>query len=323
MKWFPKFDLLGLNISELNFSKKKRGKKSPKLSGILPERFTRRDCGGRVAEVFDLIGRFTPITAGMKLDISELSLRGLDWEDLVPEDLVHKWINNFDTLSQLNEIQFRRTIVPEDAINLDVETIEMADASLEIACVAIYARFKRKNGSYSCQLIFARSKILPKGMSIPRAELFAAGLNASTSHVVNLALDKYVKNRVSLTDSQIVLYWINNPQLQLKQWVRNRVIEINCLTQKENWFYVESRNMTADVGTRRGVKLSDILENSTWVKGENWAKYDRAQFPIKRFDELKLRKEDFENHSYEILKSDIVDNEWVNKQLSTLYCVNY
>ena len=59
------------------------------------------------------------------------------------------------------------------------------------------------------------------------------------------------------------------------------------------------------------------------MKGENWAKYDRAQFPIKRFDELKLRKEDFENHSDEILKSDIVDNEWVNKQLSTLYCVNY
>ena len=81
MKWFPKFDLLGLNISELNFSKKKRGKKSPKLSGMLPERFTKRDCVGRLAEVFDLIRRFTPITAGMKLDISELSLRGLDWED--------------------------------------------------------------------------------------------------------------------------------------------------------------------------------------------------------------------------------------------------
>ena len=89
-------------------------------------------------------------------------MRGLDWEDFVPEDLVHKWINDFDTLSQLNEIQFRRTIVPEDDINLDVETIELAVASLEIACAAIYARFKRKNGLYSCQLIFASSKILTK-----------------------------------------------------------------------------------------------------------------------------------------------------------------
>ena len=203
---------------------KKWGKKSPKLSGILPERFTRRDCVGRVAEVFDLIGRFTPVIAGLKLDISDSSLRGLDWEDFVPEDLVHKWINNFGTLSQLNEIQFHRTIVPEDAINLDVETIEMADASLEIACAAIYARFKRKNGLYSCQLIFARSKILPEGMRLHRAELFAAVFNASTSHVVNLALDKYIKNRVSLTDSQIVLYWINNPQLQLKRWIRNRLL---------------------------------------------------------------------------------------------------
>ena len=28
----------------------------------------RRDCVGKVAEIFDLIGKVTPITCGMKLD---------------------------------------------------------------------------------------------------------------------------------------------------------------------------------------------------------------------------------------------------------------
>ena len=103
------------------------------------------------------------------------------------------WKNNFETITQFGEIKVRRAIVPEDAINLDMETIEMSNSSLNIACSAIYGRFLRKNGSYSCQLIFARSKIVPDNMTIPRAELFAAVLNATTGHVVHLSLSKYIK----------------------------------------------------------------------------------------------------------------------------------
>ena len=76
------------------------------MSGILPEKFTRRDCASRTAEVFDLIGRFTPITAGIKLDLSELSLRGLDWDSIIPYDLVPQWRNNFETIKKLGEIKF-------------------------------------------------------------------------------------------------------------------------------------------------------------------------------------------------------------------------
>ena len=100
-----------------------------------------------------------------------------------------------DTISKLKEIKFRRAVVPDDAINLDMETIEMSDASQNLACSALYARFKRKNGLHSCQLLFARSKVLPKNMSIPRSELFAAVLNATTGNIVNLALGKFTVQR--------------------------------------------------------------------------------------------------------------------------------
>ena len=36
-------------------------------------------------------------------------------------------------------------MLPEDAVRLDMETLEMADASLNMACSAVYARFKRNN----------------------------------------------------------------------------------------------------------------------------------------------------------------------------------
>ena len=66
--------------------------------------------------------------------------------------------------------------------------------SLEMACSVVYVRIKRKNGKYSCQNVFAKSKIIPDGMSIPRAELVAATLNAATGHVVKLSLGDYIKS---------------------------------------------------------------------------------------------------------------------------------
>ena len=77
MKWFPKLDVLSLNIGEWNFGKKNRGKKSTQLEGLLPDKLTKRYCAGRIAEIFDLLGKFTPIKAGLKLDLSELFKRKL------------------------------------------------------------------------------------------------------------------------------------------------------------------------------------------------------------------------------------------------------
>ena len=44
-----------------------------------------------------------------------------------------------------------------------------------------FVRFKRKNGDYSCQLIFSRTKIV-HDITVPRAELVAAVLNCSVGH---------------------------------------------------------------------------------------------------------------------------------------------
>ena len=51
MKWFPKGDYLTLNIRDLNFSRKLRGRKSSLSTSRKPENLTRRDCEGKVAEL--------------------------------------------------------------------------------------------------------------------------------------------------------------------------------------------------------------------------------------------------------------------------------
>ena len=43
-----------------------------------------------------------------------------------------------------------------------IDTLDTADTSTQLIGVAIYARFKLNNGEYSCQLVSARIKIVPK-----------------------------------------------------------------------------------------------------------------------------------------------------------------
>jgi hypothetical protein len=326
MKWFSKEDKIALNIEELNFEKRKRGKKPTTNRGIIPEEFTRRDCVGKVAEVFDLLGKVTPITAGMKLDLRELTRRKLDWDDKIPIELKSIWKNNFEMMKEIGKIKFNRAVVPKDAINLNVETIDTADASQSLVCAAIYARFKRRNGEYSCQLVFSRSKIVPENTTMPRAELSAAVLNARTGHVVQLSFGKYFHKCIKLTDSQVVLHWINNTKLALKQWIRNRVIEINRLTEPDNWEYVRSTNMIADLGTRKGAKIVDISENSLWVNGYPWMKLEEKEFPTKTVKELKLCGDEIANHDSECLDSGLSDVEWMDgfwaSNQSNVYVVN-
>jgi len=134
-------------------------------------------------------------------------------------------------------------------LNLEIDPIDTGDASKSLACAAIYARFQKRDLTYSCQLVFARSKLIPDEMTQPRAELFAAVINTHTGEVVHRSFRKYWKEAVKLTDSQIVLHWINNNNRPLKQWVRNRVIEIQRFTKPLDWKYVQSADMIADIGT--------------------------------------------------------------------------
>ena len=118
------------------------------------------NCVSKVAEIFELTGKITPIIAAMKMDLHTLATRGLSWDDVIPDDLRLVWISHFEMMQEIGTLRFQRAVVPEDSVNLDINTIDAADASNKMACVAIYARFLRRNGTSSCQLVFSRSKVV-------------------------------------------------------------------------------------------------------------------------------------------------------------------
>ena len=136
-------------------------------------------------------------------------------------------------MQDIKNIKFNRAIILKYAISLNINTVDLGDASKNIASVAIYARCERSNGELSSQLIYSRSKLVPDSMSQPRAELFAAVLNAHTGDAIKFSLGKYNQSSTKLIDNQTALYWIRNIYKTLKQWVRNRAIEIQLFTIPE------------------------------------------------------------------------------------------
>ena len=144
-------------------------------------------------------------------------------------------------MQEICNLRFQKVVVPEDAMNLDINTIDAADASYKMACVIIYTRFLKRNGTYSCQLVFSRSKVV--------LELLAATVNTHTSEIVKKAFPGNHKRSVKLSDSQVTLHWINNQKKPLKQWVRNRVVEMNRFTQPKDWMFARSEDIIADIST--------------------------------------------------------------------------
>ena len=140
MKWSSAPDYLQLNTADkLNYSRKVRGKKSfDPESYKIPNPLTRRHVVGKIAEIWDLCGFITPLVARFKLDLRLLVERGLDWDDEVPLDLMPDWIEDLQLVERIGGMKFRRALVPEDAVSLDIETIEAGDASKQMMVVGRY-----------------------------------------------------------------------------------------------------------------------------------------------------------------------------------------
>ena len=194
MKWFPKDDAISLDIKDMNFAQKIRGQKPTTTTNIIPSKLTRRDYVSKVCEIFDITCKITPITAAMKVDLHELVLQKLDWDDKIPDNLRSIWESQFQMMNKIKTLIYQRAVIPDDAIDTQVETFCFRDASREITCIAIYATFKRKDGNYSCQLVFARSRLISKKKIQPRAELHAALINTHTGEVVRRAFGQHHTN---------------------------------------------------------------------------------------------------------------------------------
>jgi hypothetical protein len=289
-RWYTALDALKLDIKPLTLGKSKRGQPAAPIDGdiadALGKKFTKRVLAGRVASVYDPLGLVTPITSQLKLDMSTVCKMANGWDDKLPVELLPVWTNNLKEISKLAMIEVPRNVGADGEGIHKFVMIVSADASESIAAAAVYSRVELSNGVFDCNLLMAKSKIVNK-CSIPRAEMRAATLAAGLAHVVRSNLGQWISKEIFITDSTIVLSWLNQDQRPLQLSVRNSVIQIRRFSHVDDWFHVKSADNPCDIATRP-VTVDDIIGESDWFKGRPWMRGEDVYMSLKKIHEIVL-----------------------------------
>ena len=305
--WRPKLDLMSLAPKELCLGKSSRGKAASPVVGDLKTAlagvFTRRVLSGKVCGIYDPRGLVTPITARIKLCLSEIVDLKLGWDDKIPSKYLDVWVNNILDIQELHKIRFPRCFVHPEAINDKIELLVSVDASMDTAVAAVHARSELGDGSFACRLICAKSRLVHLS-TVPRGELRAAVMGAALAHVVKQNIGLSFSNVMFVTDSTIVLSWLNQDQRPLHTLVRNAVIEIRRLSDVKNWFHIDSANNLADLGTRK-CDLEEIGPESAWQNGHPWMRLPRDKMPVRSIADIMLSQAEKREASREIKAQDV------------------
>ena len=126
-------------------------------------------------------------------------------------------------------------------------------------------------------------------------------MNAATGHIIKKAFGKYHKKCIKLLDSTVALHWISSKLTMLKTWVRTRVVEINCLCDASWWFYVDTKEMVADIGTRKGSNIMDVDESRSWISGLPWMSGPEGEFPTLTLEQIKISQQELNEANKETM----------------------
>ena len=196
----------------------------------------------------------------------------LSWDEEVPHDIKKSWQKWILSMSSVGSLSIPRCLKPVEFDDAYVELHHFADASEHAYGACSYLRFVNHQGRIHTALVWSKAKVAPlKPMTIPRLELEAAVLAARADSQIRRGLDFTVDRSHFWSDSQIVLGYIKNSSKRFKTFVANRVGEIRCLTEVDQWSHVTSKSNPADL-ISRGVLL-EKLPSKFWLQGPEFLQW--------------------------------------------------
>ncbi|GFS50152.1 uncharacterized protein TNIN_424621 [Trichonephila inaurata madagascariensis] len=176
---------------------------------------------------------------------------GVDWDSELCPKLRHKWQQWSSEAEGLTEIKTPRFYLGD--IDKEISKFEIhciSDASKSADGTILYLRFVTCNKEIETSFICSKSRVAPlKSLTLPRLELTAALLAARLDKQVSSCL-KFAANIYYWTDSLISYYWIRGDSSAFKSYVKNRVQEIQLLSDPIQWGHCPGKDNPADLLSR-------------------------------------------------------------------------
>lgn len=232
------------------------------------EVYTKRTLLALIAKQFDPLGLLSPYTISLKILFQEVWKLGLEWDEILPSEIqeeINTWVEG---LTEIGNWQIPRRLTGLGWKKVSAkELVVYVDASEKAYGACIYL-VSRADNDVQQRLVTAKVRVAPlKRVTLPRLELLAALLGARLLKFVKVALELPEDTPYTCwTDSTITLAWIQGESSRWKQFIRNRVEEIQSLTNPSNWKHCPGKENPADLLTR-GVKASVLTHSTLWLRG--------------------------------------------------------
>lgn len=238
---------------------------------------TKRFIMSQSLRIFDPLGLLSPCIIQSKILIQTLWIKGIDWDQPVPQDIQKLWIEISKTLPLLADLHISRKVIGDSPKSIELHSF--SDASQVAYGSCIYMRTLNENGEVTVRLLCSKSKVAPiRPTTIPRLELCAALLAANLCQSVTESLRLKPTKITHWCDSNVVLCWINKDPSKLKTFVANRISEILDLTNAKDWRHVPTDVNPADL-ISRGVNAHHLRDSSMWWLGPSFLFEDESKWP--------------------------------------------
>lgn len=241
------------------------------------KKVTKRIILSETAQIFDPLGLLSICTVSAKIIIQQLWRLNFTWDESVPLDINTAWLAFRNQLKYLNEINIPRHTICRDSIDIQLHCF--SDASNMGFGTCCYIRSVDSSGNIHVYLLCSKGRVAPlKPATIPRLELSGALLMAQLSNKIQTSMKVCFNTIFHWTDSTIVLSWIRSTSNIWKIFVSNRVYQIQTLTDKGSWGYVNTKQNPADLITR-GIEPKNLQSCNLWWKGPDWLSKPESDWP--------------------------------------------
>ncbi|XP_068989249.1 uncharacterized protein [Neodiprion pinetum] len=241
------------------------------------DNFTKRKVLSQTAQLSDPLGWLSPITIRAKIFMQELWALGFDWDEPLSASLFSRWIEFLQDLQGISAITIPRWIGLSSA-SLGIEIHGFADASQSALGAVIYARTYINTHEVHVSMVCAKTKVAPlKKVTIPRLELCAAKLLVRLMRHVEKTLNLENTPVYLWSDSTVALAWIKSHPSRWKEFVRNRVKEIQEFA-RARWYYILGSENPADLASR-GASSEQLQKSELWTFGPSWLSKPSVNWP--------------------------------------------
>ncbi|XP_065095804.1 uncharacterized protein LOC135717606 [Ochlerotatus camptorhynchus] len=247
------------------------------------------------SQLFDPLGLVGPVIIQANIFIQELWKQNCGWHEPLNQEFQAQWKEYRRNLAALENLTVPRWVGTGSHI-VTTELHGFCDASNKAYGACFYVRTISETGEVCVKLLTAKSRVAPldnlkkgnKRLSTPRLELSSALLLAHLYEKVTSSLGIEAKG-FFWTDSTIVKCWISSSPSRWKQFVANRVSEIQHITKQGAWNHVAGLENPADI-ISRGMIPAQLQYESLWFNGPHWLKLDEHNWPSVH----QIHEEDFD-----------------------------